>query len=118
MISKRSILKGAIGAGAAASMARADVASNRLPLPTLRPRHDRAESMLEGCSTLLDPVKQAAIDLAQQNLDRERAANERKRRSLSRLRSVSPAWIEAQLEKIDRHDNMLWEAFRKLAYGD
>lgn len=98
-------------------MARADAASINLPLPTL-PARSIGQNMASAGERLIDPVKQAAIDLAQQNLDKERAANERKRRSLSRLRSVSPAWIESQIEKLDQHDNVLWEAFCKFAYGD
>lgn len=118
--SKRSLFRLAAGAGAAMTTAR----SNARALPPAHPYPSQlltgrgyADSM-EACASVLDPVKEAAVQLAQRKLDEDRAALERRRRSLARLRSVSPAWIEAQFEIIERQESALYEAFRKFAYGD
>lgn len=109
MLSKRSLFKFAAGAGAAMTTANGN-ARALVQMPPTSPYPSqifagRGENMLEGAASLINPVRQAAIDLAQQNLERDRAALERKRRSLGRLRSVSPAWVEAQFEMIEREDN-------------
>lgn len=109
--SRRGLLSGAIGAGLAAN-ARTDTHTGRFlrGLPPMAYTGGRAES---AADMLLDPIRQAAVEAARATLERDRAANERKRRSLLRLKSVSAAWIEAQCEMLDRADNLLWEAFNK-----
>lgn len=120
-VSKRALFKLAAGAGAAMTTAGARAA---MPLPSLPSTHGlftgrgRAESMVEACASVLDPIKQAAVDLAERKMREDRAALERKKRSLARLRSVSAAWVEAQFEIIERQDDAIYQAFRKFAYGD
>jgi len=116
-VSKRNMLKLAAGAGAMAATARAD---NALPGPPALPYPDhmftgRGETPLDTFGP--DPIKQAAISIARAQLDRDSAALSRKRRSLERLKSVSPAWIEAQCEQIDRQQNALYRAFQEIV-GD
>lgn len=111
--SRRGIMRGAAGLGAVVAtggqgqdMARAA-------------RWDGLASGLNSARGLvhdaLDPVfqaQQAAVTLAQQELDRKRAANRRAINSLSRLRSVSDAWRSSRIEHFEREDANLWDAFR------
>lgn len=101
-VSKRDMLRGAAGLGVMATSARADSAQEMMPRHTSW--FGRGETA-QGCINpmeALDPLKQAAIAMAEEKMTRERDALRRKQRSLSRLRSVSPAWVEAQCEQLER----------------
>lgn len=122
-VSKRGILRGAVGLVAAST---AKAASNaQMPGPPMEPYPYRGMfagrgRRLEAADTIADPVnlaREAAIKLAREQLSKGQEALRRKKRSLERLKSVSPAWIDAQCERIDREEHSLWKAFQEVV-GD
>ncbi len=113
--SRRAIMRGAAGLGAAmttSSRGAAELASMAPQYTGYANGLNAARGLME---TAIDPIsqaKQAAMALVQKDMEIKRAANRRALNSLNRLRSVSEAWKQSRYEHFEREDANIWDALR------
>lgn len=121
-------MKGAAGAVAAATVAGQERMTQGDPQPTqpgppigwnaLSDQVNRAKSLLD-----IDPLmsaKHAMLQRAQEEADQMNRAVQNCRSSLLRMKSVSPAYVEFQLNKLQKEQTQIWqrtEEVRRFIFG-